>query len=414
MLSPQSAGHAILVKEPLQGRQMWRLESPTQAVDNAVTEIINSRLDGRRQPARQQKGSLYFDQKAIGNYIAGEQMQCFPAEGAEKKASLVSELLGIHDPAEINTIKSTNPRLVEIAKQEEEGKDDDDEGIKAHELLELLAEEEANKKRLITKIVSGKGDTRAIALAWSEGHTSIGTATIQWANHGNGPQYWINEVCKSGSHPGSPSPIPSVLQDCEDFIRKEGKQSAWLMVESQPLRGFGAVLNRYYAGKGYIIRYKDGKYTIMEKPLGDSNITATDAEQKIQGEINMLYTEAKNKCDSLGISIKDVKISQIPTIQKKYEQVIVKLPPIPSVQAMAVVVESEAKKREAEPEAADAPDAALPALKKRKKEVRRSPRLQGTKKRGGRRTRKKRKKRRKTRRRRKKRTRRKKTRRSRR
>lgn len=393
----EPAGHVILVKGFKKGIRMWRLQSDAPALHAAVAKLINSRRAGRVQPVFNEiseKGSTWFDQKAIGNYIAGEQIQCFPEKGTEKKASLVTELLGIVDPREINKITSNNSRLQEIAKG------GGTKGEKAHELIKVLTMEEANKKRLITKIFSGKSNTKAIALAWSAGMTSIGSATIQYADHGNGNQYWINEVCKTGW--SRPSPVPSVLQDCEAYIRHTGATSAWLMVEISPEHGFGAGLNKYYGGKGYIMKYKYGEYSIMEKPFSPA-ITATDKEVEIQGEINTLVAEASTYLKSRGISTKKATISQIPAIQAKYEKVIAKLPPMPSA---PVLMPAAPKKRKM--------DSVLQPRKK-SKATRSSLRLstQAAAKKGGRRrTRRKRKKvRRKTKRRRKKRPRHKKTRR---
>ena len=188
-------------------------------------------------------------------------------------------------------------------------------------------ENQDNRKRLLTEIVSGSSSTVAVIIAWSG--SAIGTATIQYADHGNGNHFWINEVCKTGR--GRPSPIPLAMNAANTYIKNQGAKSSWLMVEINPAHGFGAGLNSYYSkAYGYIMRARSAEHTIMELPL-DGAPKVTQDEMQMLFNISTLAAEASKDLNLRGIDPKEASIADIPILQERYEKIIAELPSLSSM-----------------------------------------------------------------------------------
>ena len=185
-------------------------------------------------------------------------------------------------------------------------------------------ETQENYKRLLRNIISGGSSIVAVIIAWSG--DVVGTAAIQYTDHYNGDQYWINEVCKTGR--GQPSPIPLVMNAANTYIKRQGAKSSWLMVEINPVHGFGAGLNSYYANKyGYVMRARSGEYTTMELPLNGA-YQMTQPEIQLIDEISKLATEASESLKRQGIEPKMASTKNIPVLQENYEKIILGLPSI--------------------------------------------------------------------------------------
>jgi len=273
----------LLTKEKIRRQFKWvPLQSTTDVARAQLYELVNkSRVDqeGKTLFREQTVASGGFDQKAIGNFIADQQIICF----------------------------QENPR------------------------------DPQNKKRLIDNIFGGRGDTVALVVGWNgDAEKVIGSATIQKADHGNGVNYWINEVCKTPTDkvPGVKSPISDVMGACENWISKQGKASAWLMVEKNPDHGFGAVLNWYYGLKKYaLVASGIGDYeafTIMKKELPDPLDVALWGAAGEYGIRQAMVTELKDKAmvkaAAAGIPTKELAPANIPDVQKEYLEFVDKLP----------------------------------------------------------------------------------------
>ena len=270
----------LLTKKKIGRRHKWvPLPSTTEVARAQLYELVNKSMvdqEGQTLFRKQIMGRGGFDQNAIGNFIADQQIICF-------QENAVSE----------------------------------------------------NKKRLIGNIFGGGGDTVALVVGWNVGADRvIGSATIQKGDHGNGVKYWINEVCKTPIDKvrGVKSPISDVMKVCEDWISNQGMANAWLMVEKNPDHGFGAVLNWYYGQKKYaLVASGIGDYqafTIMKKNLKDSPDDALWVDNREYGIRQTMVTDLKDeaKAEVKGFSTKKLTPYDIHTVRKKYIDFVNTLP----------------------------------------------------------------------------------------